>query len=123
MHIFLLLMGLMSYRIITVIGTLNNFEKVGMILASVCLVTTSIAIIVGSYLSPRAWCTFCPMGTVQRVLGGKRHRLKLDEEKCIEYGKCEKICPMQLKILENETRDCIKCGRCIEVCPKDALRF
>lgn len=121
--IFLMLMGLMSYRIINVIGTLNAFEKIGLILASICLVTTSIAIIVGSYLSPRAWCTFCPMGTVQRVLGGEGHRLKLDEEKCIKCGKCEKICPMQLKILENETKDCIKCGRCIEVCPKDALKF
>jgi polyferredoxin len=77
-----------------------------------------------SYWSPRSWCSFCPMGTAQRFLGGNRYQLKLNEEKCIKCHKCEKVCPMQLKISENETKpDCIKCGRCISACPKDALRF
>ncbi|MGB9132814.1 MAG: 4Fe-4S binding protein [Methanosarcina sp.] len=50
--------------------------------------------------------------------------MKLAKEKCINCKKCEKICPMQLKICENKTKsDCIKCGRCVAVCPKDALQF
>jgi ferredoxin-type protein NapH len=122
--IFFLLMGFMGYRIVNIIGALNTFEKIGMVFVTMCLVTTAIAVLLGSYLSPRAWCSFCPMGTAQRLLGGKRHQLKLAKEKCINCKKCEKICPMQLKICENKTKsDCIKCGRCVAVCPKDALQF
>ena len=122
--IFFLLMGFIVYRITIVIGGQNTFEKIGMIFVTMCLVTTSIAVFLGSYWSPRSWCSFCPMGTAQRLLGGNRYQLKLNEEKCIKCHKCEKVCPMQLKISENETKlDCIKCGRCISACPKDALRF
>ena len=122
--IFFLLMSFMVYRITSVIGSQNTFEKIGMVFVTMCLVTTSIAVLLGSYLNQRAWCYFCPMGTVQRLLGGKRYQLRLTEEKCIKCNKCEKVCPMQLKIRENEIKpDCIKCGRCISACPKDALRF
>ncbi|MFZ2498291.1 MAG: 4Fe-4S binding protein [Methanosarcina sp.] len=122
--IFFLLMGFMGYRIVNIVGALNTFEKIGMVFVTMCLVTTAIAVLLGSYLSPRAWCSFCPMGTAQRLLGGKRYQLQLAKEKCINCKKCEKICPMQLKICENKTKsDCIKCGRCVAVCPKDALQF
>lgn len=122
--IFFLLMGFMVYRISSIIGSSNTFEKIGMVFVTMCFVTTAIAVLLGSFLSPRTWCSFCPMGTVQRLLGGKRYQLKLMEEKCIKCNKCEKVCPMQLKIRENETKpDCIKCGRCISACPKGALKF
>ena len=122
--IFGLLMGFMIYRIASIIGTLNPFEKIGMVFVTMCLVTTAIAVLLGTYLSPRAWCSFCPMGTAQTLLGGKKYQLKLEKEKCISCRKCEKVCPMQLKIRENDTKpDCIKCGRCVTACPKDALQF
>ena len=122
--IFLLMMGFMGYRISSIIGSLNTFEKIGMILVTMCIVTTAIAVLLGSHMSPRAWCSFCPMGTAQRLLGGKRYQLQLEKDKCISCKKCEKVCPMQLKVCQNETKpDCIKCGRCVSVCPKDALHF
>jgi ferredoxin-type protein NapH len=122
--IFFLLMGFMVYRIISVIGGQNTFEKIGMIFVTMCFVTTAIAVLLGSHLSPRAWCSFCPMGTVQRLLGGKRYQLRFTEDKCVSCNKCEKVCPMQLKIRDNDVKpDCIKCGRCITACPKDALKF
>jgi ferredoxin-type protein NapH len=122
--IFFLLMAFMLYRITSVLGGLNTFEKIGMVFVTMCLVTTGIAVLLGSYLSPRTWCSFCPMGTAQRLLGGKRYQLKLEEEKCIKCNKCEKVCPMQLKVRTSAIKsDCIKCGRCITACPKDALQF
>lgn len=122
--IFFLLMGFMGYRVASIIGSLNTFEKIGMVFVTMCLVTTAIAVLLGSYLSPRIWCSFCPMGTAQRLLGGKRYQLKLAKEKCINCNKCEKVCPMQLKIRDSGTKpDCIKCGRCVAVCPKEALHF
>lgn len=122
--IFVLLMGFMGYRVASVIGTLNTFDKIGMILVTMCIVTTAIALLVGSYFSPRAWCSFCPMGTAQRLLGGNKYTLKLDKDKCIKCKKCDKVCPMQLEVHKGEPLpDCIKCGRCVEACPKDALHF
>jgi len=122
--IFFVLMGFMGYRIVNAIGSLNTFEKIGMVFVMMCLVTTAIATLLGSYLSPRTWCSFCPMGTAQRLLGGKKYLLKLEKEKCINCKKCEKVCPMQLKITQDDAKsDCIKCGRCVTACPKDALQF
>jgi polyferredoxin len=114
----------MGYRITSILGNLNTFEKIGMVFVTMCLVTTAIAVFLGIYLSPRTWCSFCPMGTAQRLIGGKKYSLKLVYEKCINCSKCDKVCPMQLKIRENDIKpDCIKCGRCVSACPKDALSF
>jgi ferredoxin-type protein NapH len=71
-----------------------------MVFVTMCLVTTAVAVLLGSYLSPRAWCSFCPMETAQRLLGGNRYQLKLNEEKCVECTKCETVCPMQLKFVK-----------------------
>ncbi len=119
--VFIALMGFMIFRLYTTQGII---DKIGMVFVVMCIVTTSIAIFFGVLISPRAWCSFCPMGTMQRFLGGKRHQLKFDKEKCIDCGICSKVCPMHLKVNEiTHKPDCIKCGRCVEKCPKKALRF
>jgi len=119
--IFILLMGFMVFRIVQTDGVV---DRVGMVFVTICLLTTSVAILFGIIIAPRAWCSFCPMGTMQRVVGRDRYRLRVDKERCIDCGKCQKVCPMQLpvnEILDNP--DCIKCGRCVEVCPRSALSF
>jgi ferredoxin-type protein NapH len=119
--IFLAMMGFMIWRII---GTQGMVDKVGMVFVTMCILTTAISILFGAFIAPRAWCTFCPMGTLQRTLGGDKYQLKVDRDKCIECQKCQKVCPMQLPVNEiMEKPDCIKCGRCIEASPKDALSF
>jgi len=119
--IFIMLMGFMIFRII---GTNGIVDKIGMVLVTICILTTSIAILFGVLFAPRAWCSFCPMGTLQRAAGGSKYQLKVDREKCIDCGKCQKVCPMQLPVNEiQEKPDCIKCARCIEACPKSALSF
>jgi polyferredoxin len=119
--IFILLMGFMVFRIVQTDGVV---DRVGMVFVTICLLTTAVAILFGIVIAPRAWCSFCPMGTMQRVVGRDRYRLRVDKERCIDCGKCQKVCPMQLpvnEILDNP--DCIKCGRCVEVCPRSALSF
>lgn len=119
--VFVALMGFMVFRIIQTQGVV---DKVGMVFVTLCILTTSVAILFGVVIAPRAWCTFCPMGTMQRTLGGSRYQLKVDRELCIECGKCQKVCPMQLPVIEIlDKPDCIKCARCVDACPKDALRF
>ncbi|MBN1156965.1 4Fe-4S binding protein [Candidatus Woesearchaeota archaeon] len=119
--VFVLLMGFMIVRIIKTNGTIN---KVGMVFVTMCIITTSIAIVFGIFFSPRAWCSFCPMGTVQRFLGGRKKHIIVDKKKCIKCGVCHNVCPMQLKVSEIfNNPDCIKCGRCITACPKKALIY
>ncbi len=119
--LFLLLMGGMVYRLL---GTSGLVKQIGMVFVIMCLVTTLISVLFGVFLSPRTWCTFCPMGTIQRVIGGKKYILEVDKSKCIDCGLCNKVCPMHLSVNSILAKpDCIKCGRCIEVCPKTALYF
>jgi ferredoxin-type protein NapH len=117
----ILLMGFMVFRIIQ---TQGFFLKIGMVFVTMCIITTAIAIFVGVFINPRTWCTFCPMGTIQRQLGGKQYPLKFDKDKCINCNLCNKVCPMHLTVNEiSHKPDCIKCSRCIDVCPKKALKF
>ena len=119
--IFIALMGFMIYRLL---GTQGVVDRIGMVFVTLCIITTSIAILFGVIIAPRTWCTFCPMGTLQRIMGGSKYQLKLDGDLCIDCKRCQKVCPMQLQVSEiQDLPDCIKCGRCIDTCPKDALSF
>ncbi|MBC7085336.1 MAG: 4Fe-4S binding protein [Methanomethylovorans sp.] len=119
--IFLLMMGFMVYRLLQTHGL---FNQIGMVFVIMCLATTIIATLLGLFISPRTWCTFCPMGTLQHILGKDRYQIQLKNDKCIACKKCDKVCPMQLEVRKAlSEKDCIKCSRCIEICPKNALAF
>ena len=87
--VFILLMGFMIFRILNTNGL---FNKIGMVFVTMCIVTTAISILFGILISPRTWCTFCPMGTVQRLFGGKKYQLKVDKNKCVRCNICHKVC-------------------------------
>lgn len=52
-------------------------------------------------------------------------KLRVDEDKCIGCGKCEKLCPMKnLKVVDKkvvQNKQCTMCYRCINNCPKQAM--
>lgn len=50
-------------------------------------------------------------------------KLRVDEDKCIACGKCEKLCPMNnIKIVDKKVvQRCTMCYRCINNCPKQAM--
>ncbi|MFH1848578.1 MAG: 4Fe-4S binding protein [archaeon] len=116
--IFVAMMSFMITRVVSAHGAIN---KTGMVFVSMCLTTTLISTLFGIILSPRAWCAFCPMGTIQRFLGANKNILKISD-KCTKCGICTKVCPMQLNVSEIRVKpDCIKCGRCVSACPANAL--
>jgi len=116
--------ALMGFMVLRIIQTEGMVDKVGMVFVTMCILTTATAILFGVVIAPRAWCSFCPMGTLQRTLGKGKYQLKVDRQKCIDCGLCQKACPMQLPVNEIQNQpDCIKCARCVEACPKGALSF
>ena len=52
-------------------------------------------------------------------------KLKIDEEKCVGCGMCEKLCPMNnITVVERKAVSgdrCTMCYRCINKCPKQAI--
>ena len=55
-----------------------------------------------------------------------QHHIKIDREKCIGCGLCEKDCVAHNIALEDgkarvRAQDCILCGHCVAVCPKAAV--
>jgi len=55
-------------------------------------------------------------------------RVKVNEEKCIECGKCRRVCPMNVDMLDNSRRrlngtECILCNECVKACPTGALEI
>ena len=84
--LFVLLMGFMIFRIINTEGIV---DRIGMVFVTLCILTTSVAILFGVIIAPRAWCSFCLMGTLQRAMGGKRYQLKMDADRCIDCRRCQ----------------------------------
>ena len=111
-------MGFMVFRILQTQGVV---DKVGMVFVTMCILTTSVSILFGVAIAPRAWCSFCPMGTMQRAVGGSRYQLKVNRNLCIDCGKCQKICPVDIRPDRNWSNpDCLRCLDCTR-CPSIKL--
>lgn len=124
--VFAAMMGFMIFQITRNPSSINHWGRVFWIM---CVVTTSIGVVLGLFIHPRAWCAFCPMGTLQRVLGGRKQHLRIDSAVCQECRACEKACPFSLLIVRHkaegrmENPDCLKCPECAAACPKNALTW
>lgn len=78
----------------------------------------------------RAFCKYiCPIPVLQKITSRfSLLKMKIDPSKCIDCGKCEKVCPMDIKLLEykNQNRrvlstECIWCSTCTYECPTNAI--
>jgi len=78
----------------------------------------------------RAFCKYlCPLAPIMKVPARFSYfKLEVDKGKCTKCGVCEKICPMDIKIMEYAAQnkrvlstECILCSECSSVCTKKAL--
>ncbi len=77
-------------------------------------------------LLSRGWCRhLCPVGAMMAPFNKvSLLQLRVDMDKCIHCGKCEAICPMDIKMPEdNKSLECIRCGKCVSVCPVNAIKL
>jgi ferredoxin-type protein NapH len=121
-----IIFSVIMYRFFSGPMTLNQW---GMVFWKMCVITTAVGVVLGIAIRPRTWCASCPLGTMQKLIGGKNQIIRISTEKCIDCYACEKACPISLQIVKDKNKgyltdtDCLKCGECIKVCPKNALSF
>jgi polyferredoxin len=93
-----------------------------------------VAIIAIAVYYPRFYCRIlCPYGAVSGLISRFSFlKFKRNPVKCVgrrECGECEKICPLQIRILDEPFEgytgngECNLCGKCSEICPYDAVKL
>ena len=97
------------------VGRAENDNGLGILLAFI-------------YQDNRAFCKYlCPITVFLKPMSYfALIRVKCDESKCISCGKCRKVCPMEVDMLDPSKRrkngtECILCLECKRNCPVDAL--
>lgn len=83
-----------------------------------------IGIVILSLFYYRPFCRYlCPLGAIYGCFNPiSLLRYKLDEDACIQCGKCQKACPFEIDPSQTPNHvECIRCGRCLDACPTDAL--
>ena len=78
----------------------------------------------------RAFCKYiCPITVFLKPMSYfSLLRIKVEQEKCISCGKCEKVCPMNVSVTDNKRSrrngtECILCLECVNKCPKNAIKM
>lgn len=77
--LFMIIFSYRVYGVLTHFSGWNLLMKLGFIFATVCLITTIISLVLGIFYGSRSWCSFCPMGTMQKGIykfGKKRRKEK-----------------------------------------------
>lgn len=80
--------------------------------------------ILSSIIIFRPFCRYiCPLGAVYGLFNKiSLFRIKIDSEKCIKCGACQKNCKLDIPVWKNpDSMDCIRCGECKKACPKNAI--
>ncbi len=76
----------------------------------------------------RAFCKYiCPITVFLKPMSYfALVRVQCDQSKCVNCGKCRRVCPMDVDVTDNSRKrtngtECILCMECVKNCPKKAL--
>jgi ferredoxin-NADP reductase/ferredoxin len=127
------------FRVSTLWGKWIFWDRLGFVFVTSYLMVTIAGGLLGLFITPRTWCQFCPMGTMQMLmyrlgkkLGWTRQydqKITLEEvDKCHKCAKCARVCPMHLVPYTDFSEEnqfdheaCIRCLTCVENCPARIL--
>ena len=85
-----------------------------------------IVILMLSNLIYRPFCKYlCPLGAFYGLFNRISFiQLKVNRDKCVGCGLCEKTCKMNVPVLQDiNSVECIRCGECKAACPKQAIEL
>lgn len=111
----------------------GNWADMGFVFWRLIVATTIVGIALGVVYSPRAWCTFCPMGTLSNYVTQSSSkaatwRIKVASS-CKSCKICSRYCPMQLDPYTSKGSDagyahpdCLRCDTCVGACPISAIK-
>ncbi|BFL71598.1 4Fe-4S binding protein [Anaerococcus nagyae] len=95
------------------LGKLFNL-KLGILITTIIL----------SIIFYRPFCKWiCPLGAFYSFFNKYSfYQMKVDENKCIDCGKCARVCKMDVDIRKNNAHlECIRCHECTKACPTKAI--
>lgn len=80
--------------------------------------------VLGSLIYDRFFCKYlCPMGALYGIIGKiSPFKVVRNENFCIDCGKCNKVCPVNIDVQHNlnvTSAECINCQLCVLNCPKE----
>ncbi len=81
-------------------------------------------LLVLSVIVYRPFCRYlCPLGAIYGLFNPiALYRYKIDENRCIQCGKCRAACPMDIPTCDTPNSvECIRCGKCKNACPTGAI--
>ena len=127
---FFLIVGFALLWGLDLVGFIDPFKIFNPAVLGVAGLIFVTALLISAIYVYRPWChLFCPFGLVGWFFEKLSIlKIKVNYNKCIACGKCEKACPANAMtgILRREVKmipDCFACGSCINVCPTDAISF
>lgn len=95
------------------LGSLFNL-KLGILITTIIL----------SVIFYRPFCKWiCPLGAFYSFFNKYSfYQINVDKNKCIDCGKCAKVCKMDVDIRKNNAHlECIRCHECTKACPTKAI--
>ncbi len=109
------------------VKNLDHVLYVAFIVGNVCYYAAGI--LLAYFLKDnRAFCKYlCPVTVFLKPMSYfSLIRVKPDPEKCISCGKCTRVCPMDVNVMDPKRNrlngtECILCGECVKECPTKAL--
>lgn len=117
-------------------GMIKNWGDLygmGFVVYRLVVVTSIVGLILAPIYNERAWCNFCPMGSLSALVAKSRNKINKNDllnidNSCIGCRLCTKTCPMGIDVHEYkgdalEHYDCIQCGRCVSKCPKKSIGY
>ena len=73
-------------------------------------------VLIGTLFILRFWCRyFCPLAVIVGLIGKLGlYKIECDNEICVSCEKCEKLCPMDIKIAKMGRIKTVECNSCLD---------